>query len=79
MAVQFQDFSYQVKAKLTQASIRALQEAGFEVAAHANRNVKLDFDAGQRLRGSYRSVVDDGAGEVQIGTDKEEGYWEEFG
>lgn len=79
MAVQFQDFSYQVKAKLTQASLNALREAGFEVAAHANRNVKLDGDAGQALRGSYKSVVDEAAGQVQIGTSREEGYWEEFG
>ena len=79
MAVQFQDFSYKVKAKLTEASINALNEAGFEVAAHANRHVKLDGEAGQALRGSYRHVVDEGAGEVQIGTDREEGYWEEFG
>lgn len=79
MAVQFQDFSYQVKAKMTQAAINALNEAGFEVAAHANRHVKLDGEAGQRLRGSYRHVVDAGAGEVKVGTSREEGYWEEFG
>lgn len=79
MAVQFQDFSYQVKAKLTAAAINGLREAGFEVAAHANRNVKLDGDAGQALRGSYRSVVNESAGEVQVGTSREEGYWEEFG
>lgn len=79
MAVELQDFSYQVKAKLTSAAIQGLTEAGFEVSAHANRNVKLDGAAGQRLRGSYRSVVDGGGGQVQIGTDKEEGYWEEFG
>lgn len=79
MAVQFQDFSYQVKAKLTQAAINGLTEAGFEVSAHANRNVKLDGAAGQRLRGSYKHVVNSGAGEVQIGTGLEEGYWEEFG
>ena len=79
MAVQYQDFSYQVKAKMTRAAINALNEAGFEVAAHANRHVQLDGDAGQALRGSYRHVVDEGAGKVQIGTDREEGYWEEFG
>ena len=79
MAVQFQDFSYQVKANLTAASINALREAGFEVASHANRNVKLDGDAGQALRGSYRSVVDEAAGHVEVGTSREEGYWEEFG
>lgn len=79
MAVQLQDFSYQVKAKLTQAAINGLQEAGFEVAAHANRHVKLDGDAGRALRGSYKSVVDANAGKCYVGTDREEGFWEEFG
>lgn len=79
MAVEFQDFSYQVKAKLTQAAINGLKEAGFEVASHANRHVQLDGDAGQALRGSYKSVVDEAAGQVTIGTSREEGYWEEFG
>jgi len=79
MAVQFVNNSYQVKAKLTQAAIQGLKEAGFEVAAHANRHVKLDGDAGQKLRGSYKSVVDEAAGVCYVGTDKEEGYWEEYG
>lgn len=79
MAVQFIDNSYQVKAKLTAAAIQGLREAGFEVASHANRHVKLDGDAGQALRGSYKSVVDETAGVVTIGTTREEGYWEEFG
>lgn len=79
MAVQFINNSYQVKAKLTAAAIQGLKEAGFEVSAHANRHVKLDGDAGQKLRGSYRSEVDEAAGVCYVGTDKEEGYWEEFG
>lgn len=79
MAVELQDFSYQVKAKLTAAAINGLREAGFEVAAHANRHVQLDGDAGQALRGSYMYVVDEVAGQVKIGTSREEGYWEEFG
>ena len=79
MAVQFVDNSYQVKAKLTQAAINGLREAGFEVAAHANRNVQLDGDAGRALRGSYKSVVDESAGEATIGTTREEGFWEEYG
>lgn len=79
MAVQFVDNSITVKARLTQAARLALKEAGFEVAAHANRNVKLDGDAGRALRGSYKSTVDGDAGVCYVGTDKEEGYWEEYG
>lgn len=79
MAVEFQDFSYQVKAKLTQAAINGLKEAGFEVASHANRHIQSKWEARDALRGSYRSVVDESAGVCTVGTDREEGYWEEYG
>lgn len=79
MAVKFVDNSITVKAQLTQASIRALKEAGFEVAAHANRNIQSKWEARDALRGSYRSVVDEAAGVCHVGTDREEGYWEEYG
>ena len=79
MAVQLIDNSIAVKARLTQAAINGLKEAGFEVAAHANRNVKLDGDAGQALRGSYKSTVDEATGVAYVGTTREEGYWEEYG
>lgn len=79
MAVTLQDFSVQVTAKLNQLTINALSEGGFEIASHANSNVRLEDDAGQKLRGSYHSVVDSSAGKAAIGTSLEEGYWEEFG
>lgn len=79
MAVTVQDFSVQVKARLNQLTINALTESGFEVAAHANSNVQLEDDAGQKLRGSYRSEVDASVGKATVGTSLEEGFWEEFG
>lgn len=79
MAVTLENFSTQVQARLTAAATRALHEAGAEVAAHANTHVQSQYEAGDALRGSYRSVVDEGAGQVTIGTAREEGYWEEFG
>lgn len=79
MAVTVRDYSVQVKAKLSQAIRQALYESGSEVASHANRNVKLQDDAGQKLRGSYRCDVNTTGDKATIGTPNEEGYWEEFG
>lgn len=79
MAVTVNNYSVQVKVKLSQAIRNALYEAGSEVASHANRNVKLQDDAGQKLRGSYRCDVNTSGDKAAIGTPNEEGYWEEFG
>lgn len=79
MAVTVQDFSVQVKAKMSQAIRNALYESGSEVAAHANSNVKMQYDAGEKLRGSYRCDVNIAGNKATIGTPHEEGYWEEFG
>lgn len=79
MSVTFKDFSFQVKAQLNSISLQWLKETASEIAAQANRNVKLEDDAGLKLRGSYSYVVDSIAGKATIGTPYEEGFWEEFG
>lgn len=79
MAVTVQDFSVQVKTKMSQAVANALRESGAEVASHANSNVRMPYDAGQKLRGSYSYSVDAAGGRCTVGTPLEEGYWEEFG
>ena len=79
MAVTVTDFRVQVQTKLSQAVRIGLREAGEEIASHANSNVRLQDDAGQKLRGSYRSVVNAAGDTVTVGTPHEEGYWEEFG
>lgn len=79
MAVQLTDNRIQVEGAINQALINALWAAGFEVAAHANRNVQLEDDAGQKLRGSYTCTVDESTGTAYVGTPHEEGFWEEFG
>ena len=78
MAVTVTDHSVQVKAKLARAITKALYESGSEVASHANRNVKTQNDAGQKLRGSYRAVQT-APYKMEVGTSLEEGLWEEFG
>lgn len=79
MAVTLEDFSANVLAHMRSAVSRGLYEAGAEVAAHANTHIQSQWEARDALRGSYRHVVNEGAGEVTIGTAREEGYWEEFG
>lgn len=77
--VEFKDFSIDVKAELDRTTIAWLHEAANEVTAQAQRNCKMEDDTGKRLKGSYRNVVDEGKGEAQVGTQLEEGYWEEWG
>lgn len=78
MAVTVTDNRAQVKAKMGIAVGSALREAGSEVAAHANSNVKMQHDTGQKLRGSY-SAVQTAPYKMTVGTPLEEGFWEEFG
>lgn len=78
--VKFQDFSFKVKADLNEVSINWLDETGFAIASHAQRNCKTDYeDGGKQLKGSYKHEVNESAGEVQIGSPLEAAYWEEFG
>lgn len=79
MATEFRDFSIEVKAALDDITRAWLHEAANEVAAHAQRNCKMDGDIGRQLRGSYETDVDEGKGEASIGSPMEAVYWEEFG
>lgn len=85
MAVEFKDYSMQVKAALNETTIAWLYEASAEVAAHAQRNCVMAKEepesgsVGMQLKGSYKAKVDESAGEALIGSDKEAVYWEEFG
>lgn len=79
MAVTVTDNRVQVKAKMSGAVRTSLYEAGSEVASSANSNVKMQHDAGQKLRGSYTAVVNMAGDKATVGTPLEEGYWEEFG
>lgn len=78
--VKFQDFSRTVKAELNDVSIKWLYETSKEMASHAQRNCKTDYeDGGKQLKGSYKAEVDESIGEARIGSPLEAAYWEEFG
>lgn len=77
--VEFQDFSFAVKAQINDISIAWLNTWAPEIASRAKDNCKLDGDAGVQLRKSYRSEVDESKGIAVIGSSLEAAFWEEFG
>ena len=79
MSVKLEDYSINCKEALNEIGKRWLHEAAFEVQAHAQRNCKMEDDEGQRLRQSYKNVVDEDKGEAIVGSARESVYWEEFG
>lgn len=79
MAVEFQDFSFDVKAALNDATIEWLYETAHETTSQAQRNCSTDETYSSQLRDSYRNEVDEGSGQAQIGSSLEAAYWEEWG
>lgn len=79
MAVEFKDFSINVKTAINDTTISWLYETALEIEAQAKRNCAMDGEIGSQLRGSYRADVDEGSGQAKIGTPLEAGYWEEWG
>lgn len=77
--VEFKDFSFTVKAELNDTSLKWLRAWAEEIKSNAQRNCKLEDDAGKRLKGSYRADILAESGEAHIGTPLQEGYWEEYG
>ena len=77
--VEFQDFSFQVKAALNDTTIAWLYETSEEIKSQAQRKCALAGDAGKQLKGSYDRIVDEGKGEAQIGSPLEQAFWEEYG
>lgn len=79
MAVEFKDYSIEVKAALNDITKGWLHTWANEIASKARDNTQMDGEQGVQLRRSYRADVDEGAGSAKIGTPLESGYWEEYG
>lgn len=79
MAVTVTNYSAQIRERLSQLVTNGLREAGAEVASHANSNVQSQYEAGDKLRGAYKSEVNAAGDRATVGTSAEEGLWEEFG
>ena len=80
MAVHFEDFSFDVKAKINESTIAWLYETAHEIESQAKRICQFDDESdGKQLKGSYDSQVDEGKGEAKIGSPLESAFWEEWG
>ena len=76
MAVEFHDFSIEVKGALDDAVSAYLYEAAGELEAQVKRNSRVG--SGQ-LKNSWTYKVDESKGEATIGSPLENAIWEEFG
>lgn len=76
MALEFEDYSIEVKAALNEAVIAFLHEAAGELESQVKRNTPVD--TGQ-LKGSWDYKVDESKGEAVIGSPLENAIWNEFG
>lgn len=76
MAVEFHDFSVEVRGAIDDAVVAYLHEAAGEVEAQVKRNSRVG--TGQ-LKNSWTYKVDESKGEAQIGSPLENAIWEEFG
>ena len=76
MAVEFHDYSVNVKAALDGAVKAYLYEAGGEVEAQVKQNTRVG--SGQ-LKNSWTYKVDEEKGVCTIGSPLENAIWEEFG
>lgn len=79
MAVEFQDFSFEVKAALNDKTIAWLRDTANEITSQAQRNCSTGESYSAQLKGSYSNNVNESKGEAQIGSPLEQAFWEEFG
>lgn len=76
MALEFEDYSIEVKAALNNAIIAFLNEAAGELESQVKRNTPVD--TGQ-LKGSWDYKIYEHKGEAVIGSPLENAIWNEFG
>lgn len=76
MAIEFKDYSVEVKNEINEAIIAFLHEAAGEIVSQTKRNTPVD--TGQ-LKGSWTYEVQEHKGEATIGSSLENAIWNEFG
>lgn len=79
MPIEFEDYSAKVKDAMDDAIIAFLYEAGGELESQSRRNSAVGKVGGGQTKGSYSYKVDEGKGEVRVGSPLENAIWEEFG
>lgn len=76
MAVEFQDFSIQVKGAIDDAVLQYLEDAGSILQRQAANNTRVGTG---ETAGKWDYMVDEGAKKCEIGNPLQNAIWEEFG
>lgn len=76
MAVEFLDFSIQVKEAMNDKALQFLEEAASEIESAAKRKSRADTS---ETRGQWTHIVDESAKKATVGNPVENAIWEEFG
>lgn len=76
MAVEFHDFTIEVKGVIDDGVNVVLEECAGELESQVKRNSRVDTG---KTKNSFRHKVDDDAHIAYIGSDYENAIWEEFG
>lgn len=79
MAVEFHDYSVQVREAMDDAVIAFLHEAGSELKSQAQRKTKVGKVSGGKTKGAWNYVVDEAKQEATVGNTEENAIWEEMG
>lgn len=79
MAVEFHDFSIEVKQAIEDAAIGWLHEAIGELEAQTKRNVPNRGNYFTEIKQSFTHVVDEGDLEATVGSNLERSLWNEYG
>ena len=80
MSVEMHDYTIKVTEAMTEALIAGLHEASGEIEARTKRNSRQNHRYGDILATAlWEHKVNEGQMEAYVGSQKEAGYWEEFG
>ena len=79
MAVEFHDYSVQVREAMDDAVIAWLYEASNELASQAARKTKKGKVGGGKTAGAWKAVVDEADLKATVGNPEENAIWEELG
>lgn len=79
MAIEFHDFSVEVKEAVEDAAVAWLYEAIGELEAETKRNVPNKGNYFAEIKQSFTHVVDEREKEATVGSPMERSLWNEFG
>ena len=79
MAVEFHDYSFEVKGAMDDRINGVLAECAGLIISQTKRNSRVSGEAGSRTKNSWEYKVDEDSHTAYMGSNYENAIWEEFG